>query len=259
MRIGNTEDPNQTGKSDTLIKLLQPESQKPLSASQKAKNWWHYYKWYVIAGAVLLLIACNLAGNALGLFSPAPDLQIAYVGKSILPQDTISAIQELFTTLAGDYNGDGQITIQVNQYIRGGQTAGPEAAQYQYASEIALIGDISDCESYLFLLEDPQDFQQEYQLLAAPDGSCPGEAEDSPQGKVIRWADCPLLSEAEMDSYRETTAGEDIAGSNQTLLKDLYLGRRCFYTDRTVENLEGCNEMWNTLWESKSRKYGNRK
>ncbi len=248
MRIGNTEDLNKTGKSDTLINLLQPENQKPLTASQKAKNWWHYHKWYVIAGAFLLLAACSLAGNALGLFHPDPDLQIAYVGKTALPQDTISALQELFTTLAGDYNGDGKTTVQVNQYIRGGQAVSPEAAQYQYASEIALIGDISNCESYLFLLEDPQDFQQEYQLLAAPDGSCPGEADYSTQDKAIRWADCPLLSEAEMGGCTETAAGEDPAGSSQELLKDLYLGRRCFYTDKTVDNLEDCDELWHKLF-----------
>jgi len=291
MRIGNLEDLNQTDRSDPLVKLLQPENQKPLTTAQKVnspaagngasnlkrpkgrgirpsqqpsrscrhdfdslpagmKNWWYYHKWYVIVGAVLLFIVCSLIGNALGLFKPAPDLQIAYVGKNALPQDTISALQELFTSLAGDYNGDGEIIVQVNQYIRDGQTTDAEAAHYQYASEITLIGDISDCESYFFLLDDPQDFQQEYQLLAAPDGSCPSQADYSTQDKTIRWADCPLLSKAEMGSYTETAAGKDISGSNQELLQELYLGRRCFYTDQTVEHLEESIVLWEKLWDS---------
>lgn len=248
MRIGNTEDLNQPVKSDTLISLLQPKNQTPLTTSQKIKNWWHYRKWYVIAGVILFLTACSLIGNALGLFEPAPDLQIAYVGKQALPQDTITALQGLFSNLADDYNADGKIIVQINQYIRDGQTTDAEAAQYQYASEITLIGDISDCESYLFLLDDPQDFQQEYQLLAEPDGSCPSQADYSTDNKVIRWEDCPPLSEAEIGRYTEIAGGEEISGDNQELLKHLYLGRRCFYTDKTVDHLEGCSKLWSTLY-----------
>ncbi len=247
MRIGNTDESNQTGRSDGLVRLLQTENRKPLTASQKARNWWHYRKWYVIIGAILLLIVGSLAGNALGLLKPSPDLQIAYVGKKALPQDTVTALQKLFTALSDDYNADGKILVQINQYIRDEQTTDVETSYYQYASEITLVGDISDCESYFFLLDDPQNFQQEYQLLASPDGNCPGQADYSTEDKVIRWADCPLLSEAEMGGYTETIAGKKVTGSNQELLGNLYLGRRCFYTDKTTDNLEACNTLWNTL------------
>jgi len=248
MRIGNTEDLQQTDKAERLISLLQPENQKSLTASQKAKNWWHYRKWYVIVGVVLLLITGSLIVNALGLFKSDPDLEIAYVGETALPQDTLSALQELFTSLSDDYNDDGKIIVQINQYICHGQAPDAETAYYQYASEIALIGDISDCESYFFLLDNPQYFQREYQILALPDASCPGQADYSTEDKVIRWADCPLLSEADMGSYTETIAGKTFTGSNQELLRNLYLGRRCFYTDKTTENLEECSALWDMLF-----------
>lgn len=251
MRIGNTDDLHRENRSDGLISLLHPDNQKTLTASEKAKNWWHYRKWYVIAGIVLLMTVCSLTGSALGLFRRSPDLQIAYVGKSALPQDTLTALQEVFTSLADDYNADGEIIVKINQYIRDGETTNTEAAHYQYASEVTLIGDISDCESYLFLLDEPQDFQQEYQLLAASDGSCPGQADYSTGDKVIRWADCSILSEAEMGDYAEVAAGETITGSNQELLRDLYLGRRCFYTGKTTDNLEGCSKLWNILYTSR--------
>lgn len=248
MRIENTEELNQTDRLDDLVRLLQPENRTPPTRSQKAKNWWHYRKWYVIAGVILFLVAGSLTGNALGLFNPSPDLQVAYVGTTALPQDTLSALQALFTALSDDYNADGKVIVQINQYIRSGQTPDPETAYYQYGSEITLIGDISDCESYFFLLDDPQDFQQEYQLLATPGGNCPSQADYSTADKVIRWADCPLLSDAEMGSYTETVAGKEVTGNNQDLLRDLYLGRRCFYTDKTTDNLEACNTLWNTLF-----------
>ena len=215
------------------------------------KNWWYYHKWYVIIGVILLGIAVDLIGNALGLFTKSPDLQIAYVGRAPLPQDTVSALQQSFTSLAGDFNRDGEVIVQINQYVGDSKTTDVEAAYYQYASEITLIGDISDCESYLFLLEDPQNFQREYQLLALPDGSCPDETDYSVEDKVIVWAQCPLLTEMELGSYTETTMGQTTTGSNQELLAGLSLGRRCFYTDAVTDHLQECIDLWDMLYGSR--------
>lgn len=214
------------------------------------KNWWYYYKWYVIIGVVLLGIAVNLIGNALGFFTKSPDLQIAYIGKAPLPQDTAMSIQQAFTALAGDFNGDGEVIVQVNQYVRNSNTTDVDTARYQYASEITLIGDISDCESYFFLMENPQDFQREFQLLALPDGSCPDEADYSVEDKIIVWSDCPILTDMELESYTETTMGATTTGSNQELLAGLSLGRRCFFTDTVTDNLQECSNLWDMLYQS---------
>ncbi|MDE6387740.1 MAG: hypothetical protein K2L82_08055 [Lachnospiraceae bacterium] len=250
MRIGNTDDINKSAKSDNLIKLLQPENQETLTRAQQLKNWWYYRKWYVIAGVLLFGICCSLIGNALGLFTKAPDLQIAYVGKAALPQDTIEALQHTFITLAGDYNNDGEIIVQINQYISDSENVNPELSYYQYASEVTLIGDISKNESYFFLMDDPQDFQKEYQLLASPDGSCPNEADYSVEDKIILWSDCPLLYGPDLGQYSEAVADSVITGSNQSMLSNLYLGRRCFYTDKTSDNLEECGALWDLLYGS---------
>ena len=199
------------------------------------KNWWYYHKWYVIIGIILLGVAIDLICSSLGLFTKSPDLQIAYVGKAPLPQDTVSALQQIFTSLSGDYNHDGEVIVRINQYFTDSKTTDVDIAYYQYASEITLIGDISDCESYFFLLEDPLDFQRQYQLLALPDGSCPDESDYSIDDKVITWSDCPLLSETDLDSE---------------LLANLSLGRRCFFTDNATANLQECSALWNMLYSS---------
>lgn len=254
MRIGNTDDINKSDRSDNLIELLNPENHTPLTRTQQLKNWWYYRKWYVIAGVLLFGIFCSLIGNALGLFTKTPDLQIAYVGKAALPQDTVTALQHTFTTLAGDYNKDGEIIVQVNQYISNSENVSPELSYYQYASEVTLIGDISKNESYFFLMDDPQGFQQEYQLLALPDGSCPNAADYSVEDKTILWSECPLLYEPDMGQYTETMADSVIAGSNQSVLSDLYLGRRCFYTDKTSDNIEECGALWDLLYDSREQR-----
>lgn len=215
------------------------------------KNWWYYYKWYVLSGAALFLIICTLIGNALGLFTKSPDLQIAYVGSAVLPQDTINAIQETFCALAEDYNRDGEIMVQVNQYILNPETIDTETAHSGYASEITLMADISEGESYFYLLDEPQKFQQEYQLLATPDGGRPNQADYSTEDKVFLWKDCPPLADAEMGSYTETVAGQTVTGSNQELLADLYFGRRCFYNDKVSNNMAECSALWDILYDSR--------
>ena len=215
------------------------------------KNWWYYHKWYVIIGIVLLGVAINLICRALGLFTKSPDLQIAYVGKAPLPQDTITALQQAFTSLAEDYNHDGEVIVRINQYISDSNITDVDTAYYQYASEITLIGDISDCESYFFLMDDPQDFQRKYQLLALPDGNCPDETDYSVEDKVIIWSDCSILSEMELGSYTDRALTETKTGDNSELLAGLSLGRRCFYTDTVTDNLQECSDLWDMLYCSK--------
>lgn len=217
MRIGNLEDIDNTKNtvSENNIKGLPAPSKK-----KKWKNWWYYYKWYVICGAVLLGIVINITGNALGLWKKLPDLQIAYVGKSELPPEMASSLEKEFTALISDYNNDGQIIVQINQYINGLDNSSLDSAYYGYASEITLIGDISNCDSYLFLMDDPGLFQQKFQLLANPDGSCPDDADYAIEDKVIPWSDNPVL----------------------------YLGRRCFFTDKLTDYADQCSELWDKLY-----------
>ena len=59
--------------------------------------------------------------------------------------------------------------------------------------------------------------QTEYKLLAMPDGSCPSEYDLSAEDKVIPW-----------DSH-------------------LYLGRRCFYSEKRTPYSDECGRLWDTL------------
>lgn len=247
MRIGNLDEQH---NADGLIELIEANTPEQMTNSQKRKNWWYYYKWYVIIGVILSAALIHLVGSSLGLFTKSPDLQIAYVGALVLPEDTVTALEQVFATLIDDYNRDGEVIVQVNQYTGNSNAEDVEASYYQYASEITLVTDISSCESYLFLLEDPQNFQREFQILAEPDGSCPGAADYSVDGKVIRWAECPLLSSANLGSYTILAAGQEITGSSQELLSGLCLGRRCFYNDKTTDNREACDSLWQLLYNS---------
>lgn len=251
MRIGNLEDLDRSKKNERpeeskmISKLEESEKQKQY---KKWKNWWYYHKWYVLCAVVLFGIAVSIIGNALGLWRKSPDFQIAYLGKTELPQETAAALEQAFSSIASDFNGDGEVIVQINQYIDGMQSSDAETAYYEYASEISLIGDISNCDSYFFLMDDPKHFQQEFQLLASSDGSCPDPADYSVEDKVIPWSDCPVLCEQELGTYSAIILGESITGNNQDFLSDLYLGRRCFFTDDLTDHTEQCSKLWDYLY-----------
>lgn len=253
MRIGNLEDiaPSKTHEfpKETDAKALPEETEKE-KKQKKWKNWWYYHKWYIICGLIILIITGSLIKNALGIGIKSPDFQIAYVGKTMLPEETVTALEKAFASIASDFNGDGEIIVQINQYIDDAQLSGTdaEAAYYEYASEISLIGDISECESYFFLMDSPDQFQKEFQLLATADGDCPDDADYSTTDKVISWSLCPLLTGMELGTYSTIILGETITGNNQELLSELYLGRRCFFTDKQTENSDKCSELWDLLY-----------
>lgn len=225
------------------------------------KNWWYYHKWYVICGAVLLGITIHLIGNALGLWKKKPDFQIAYVGKEELPSDTVLALEDAFSRAKSnwgldlDFNRDGEVLVQIHQYLNS-SSPDADAAYYRMASEITLIGDVSDCESYFFLTDDPGKLQMDFHILAEPDGSCPGDFDYSVGEKAILWRACPVLANLDLGSYSATLPGEKDTGENQELLAGLFIGRRCFYTDARTEHFEACSDLWDyitaghfTIWE----------
>ncbi len=215
------------------------------------KNWWDYHKWYVIGGILLAVFLVRRVGYAVGFFGIKSDLQVAYVGENPLPEETQEAVKGALKSLIWDFNGDGRLEVEFHSYAEGlGEEGGDEGLTYSYGKEIVLLGDIQDCDSYLFLLEDPENFQVRYQLLACEDGSEPAPTDFSVEGKGFLWEECPALASLDLGYYEESVLGMDIEGENQEKLGGLFVGRRCFPTKKTCKNLENCQELWERLSES---------
>lgn len=66
-------------------------------------------------------------------------------------------------------------------------------------------------------MDHPDNVQMQFQILAMPDGSCPPETDISAEGKVVQW---------------------DFG---------LYLGRRCFYSEKRSDYANECDILWNSL------------
>lgn len=254
MRIGNVEDmeKEKTEEADNLAALIKSDPEEKMTQSQKASNWWYYHKWYVIGGIIIAAAAFHLIGTFLGFWTKDPDFQIAYVGNYTLPEETITALEQGFASIAEDYNGDGEIIVQINQYSYIGQNADSGLGYYEYGNEIPLIGDISACESFFFLTDDPDSLQQTVQIFSDLDGNSPDDDDYSTEGKVIAWVDCPILAGMELGEYNPAYGYDDgTITTNQELLSGLYIGRRYFYDDKVSANYEKCCELWDLIRNSK--------
>ena len=225
-----------------------PEEKTELSKSQKRKNWWHYHKWHVVIGILLICAAGNIRYHVLGIVEVRPDYRIAYVGTAYLPEETVAALERALAELGEDANGDGQAVVELRQYVSGGDGSS-DTSYYNMAAATRLMADLTDQESYFFLLEDPKDFQLGYHVLRRLDGTLPTETDQDWERCCIRWVDCPVLAGLDLGSYEETLLTQQNSGDNQSLLENLYIARRGFWTEKTSANAEACDALWDVLTE----------
>lgn len=225
-------------------KDVQPDKPRELTAKEKRANWWHYHKWHVFIGIVLVLFLGNIVWSVLGIGKVIPDYQLAYVGSSSLPSDTVSALERAVAQLGTDANGDGQIVVKINQFVSADGSGSENAAMYTYASNVTLMADLSSCDSYFFLLEDPDTFQRNYQVLCRLDGTLPTEFDRDNESCYISWTDCPVLTGMDLGSYSETLLNQTMAGDNQELLSHLYIARRGFWNNKAAKNMDECDALW---------------
>ena len=68
--------------------------------------------------------------------------------------------EEKLAAFGTDCNGDGKVVVQLKQYL-----ASYEDAMYNAAANVRLLADLDGRESYFFLLEDPEKFQADYEVL----------------------------------------------------------------------------------------------
>ena len=229
---------------------VQPDAPLVLTKKQKVFNWWHYHKWFVIGGAVLLGITLYLIGNALGIGKTQPDVTFAYVGSAPLPNDTVKQLEKKLSAFAVDVNADGRITVKINQYPATPTEQGADAAEYAGASKVRLMGDLESRESCFFILDDVETFHGQFDILAAADGTI--AAKQNPP-EAYRWSALPQLADPPLGSYSDTILGKDVTGSSDELMMDFYLARRGYHKVDAPKELPGYDTVWKNLTKGESQ------
>lgn len=208
---------------------VKPDEKIQLTPRQRRQNWWHYHWMWVLLTLVLLLAGADLARSVLGLGQIHPDYQVAVVAPAPLSQESLDAVKTALAGLGQDCNGDGRVLVGMNTYYDMSVSQDSDAAHYAAAAQVRLMADMESCESYFFLLSDPEKLQSDYQILARADGVLAASEEETgilPLEKISALA--PLLESC-----------PDLAG--------FALARRGFWQDRTCANREACDALWNLL------------
>lgn len=224
---------------------VKPDAPRELTEAEKRKNWWDYHKWHIVIGLALLGMFGSILWSALGIGQIDPDYQVAYMGEYALPDSTAAALESQFAALGEDLNGDGRVVVSLQQY----PTSSSIDAEAVISSEVQLMADLLECESYFFLLEDPASFQKAYHILCRLDGSLPAEDDLSVENTCLSWEACPVLAGMDLGSYSYALADELLTGDSQTLLSGLFIARRGFWTEKSTAYPEGCAALWDTLTE----------
>ena len=161
-------------------------------------------------------------------------------------------MQDALTPFCSDLNGDGKVVVQINQYTV--DFVGEESnadAYYQMAGVTQLSAEISDGDTFVYILQDPAGFEKNTGVLRYLDGTLPDDAEPLPddawQQMVYRWGDCPVLAGLELGQYDGYTLMDDLTGDNQDVLANLYIGARGIWGDKDADKFAAGEALWQTL------------
>ena len=207
-----------------------PNEPVQYTKAERIQNWLYYNKWYLLIGVVCLFMVLSLVWSMLGIGKVKPDFTVAYTGSLPLPEETATALVEEFQSISDDFNGDGKVVVQLLQYVTPEVQSADDAYALQ-ATQARLMGDLSICESYFFLMQDPAEFQKFTGVLCRLDGTLPPEEDVSAEGTYYLWKNCPVLSGMEL-------------GGAQEFVSNLAFARRGFGPHKQCDNLEGCHTMW---------------
>lgn len=227
-----------------------PEPPREYTKQEKAANWWHYHWMWVVIGIVAAVFVVWIIKDT--VFRTRPDVQVAYVGKSSLPNDTVTALQDALTPFCKDENGDGKVVVQVDSYtIDFSADDSSTDAYYQMAGVTRLTAELSGSgKTYIFLLEDPEGFERETGALQYLDGTVdddPDTANPDWHEMVYRWTDCPVLTGLDLGDYSGYTLMDDLTGTNQSVLEGLYVARRGVWDEKQAAAFTDAADLWDTL------------
>ncbi len=129
----------------------EPEPPKTPKERRKLKwdNFWYYHKTHVWIGAfVVLVVAVTFAFRDT---SPKPDYQVGLITQTIYPQEFIESLERELEKYADDYNGDGNIRVQVNNYMLNSLGGDPQMIT---AHMTKFMGDAETVASIIYLSDE---------------------------------------------------------------------------------------------------------
>jgi hypothetical protein len=173
---------------------------------EKWKNWWWYHWWHVlIAVAVIAVVLYSILP---GMMKPKPDYGVAVISVYGLPDETLASLQERIQREADDANRDNRILIQMNLYRA--DLSGETDGTINYSEAARLDADLVGNVSSIFLIDDPDGFQQNAVIPTEPGALC----------ESLPFFDGIALPEGMVFTIRSDSASQAVFDLYERILSD---------------------------------------
>lgn len=189
---------------------LDAEKNHPMTGKEKAANFWFYYRWWILGGGLVLIMAALMIRDVLS--NVEPDYTLGLLTPNPISEDVVAGMEAALLPYIDDRNGDGKTVVRLSQYnIPAGdeEAADPMA---QMAGMTRLSGDIQMGESMLFITDNIEKYQNKLELFCYNDGSDPplgGQPDYTKMG--VPLSSCPAL------------AGVDLGAASQNQNHDSFV------------------------------------
>lgn len=119
---------------------------------KKVDNFWYYYKFHVLIGAFLLFMAVVFIKDMLSKVDY--DYNIAFVTDYMIADEDSQALQSYFEANAEDLNGDGEVHVQIQNYVLPAEDAQGYDPQMLAAGQTKMTVDLQEGTSMIFFISE---------------------------------------------------------------------------------------------------------
>lgn len=169
-----------------------------LTPKQQRDNWWRYHWLHVLCGVLTVIVVSGVIWER--AHKEQYDRSVALVTRYVVTPDEIASLQAALEAVCPDFDGDGEVHVAVNTIQIDYTTTDMDdaAIQLMETNVDKLNSDFYTRQSGIFLLDDPESFQENHQALTYLNGSLPPENAMDWENMTRPWSDWPGSKDVEM-------------------------------------------------------------
>ena len=129
-------------------RILNPEPPPPpLTFSGKIKHYWFYYKFYLLAFAVVAIVTAVCIKSCVDRVNP--DISVILLTENTILDDDLTKFETALGKYTEDYNNNGRVDVSVISI-----TIGSQDTQYNYTMQQKLMAEIAAGDSFIYVSDD---------------------------------------------------------------------------------------------------------
>lgn len=214
-----------------------------MDPKKKRENFWFYYKWHVIIGTFIVLLAVWTIHDVVSKVNP--DYTIGFITTKTYSSDALTKLEKELAVKGKDLNGDGQVVVSVSAYNVAATDDTSADPTMQQAAVTKMAGDLQTGESMIFIVDDYnlKRYQAESPIFAYADGSTPADGATDYENMGIKWSKLPFLSSLDLTVTSNTLTGDGSTTDMQPYFSDLNVCLRV-YQGTWLESKKGMPEYY---------------